>query len=348
MVKFKLLRKIVYLISVTALSILVFACNQHIKNSNLEMNNDTVVESNDYKYYDIFDISPAEIIIPKNQSISQSLSIVVSDGNGEVIIFDGGRVEDADYLMDIIKERGGKVKYWFLTHIHDDHIGALISVLNKKDLSIEIENIYYDFASFDWYYKKMGDDAGIYYIFEDSIKEYNEYLISNNKTPTNILHKEKDRSLYFGPSEIYTTVLNHHLELDSDPINNTSIAYMVNVKTTHILILGDLGYEGGCILFDNNFLDDDSTYDISYHNLDKTNYTANPIEILVLSHHGQNGIDPSIYKRLKPRVVIWPTSKDIYENTHGRYYTDDTKKALSEISSIEYQIKSYEETAVIR
>ena len=347
MVKFKLLKKIVYLISVTALSILVFACKQHIKNSNLELNNDTVVESNDYKYYDIFDISPAEIIIPKNQSNAQSLSVVVSDGNGQVIVFDGGRVEDADYLMDIIKDHGGKVRYWFLTHIHDDHIGALISILNKKSLDIEIENIYYDFASFDWYYEKMGDDAGIYYLFENSINEYNKFLITNNKTPTNILPKDKF-PLHFGPSGIYTLVLNHHLELDSDPINNTSIAYMVNVKHTHILILGDLGYEGGNILFDNNFLDNDSNYNVSYHNLDKTNYTANPIEILVLSHHGQNGIDPSIYKRLKPRVVIWPTSKDIYENKHGRYYTDDTKKALSETNNIKYQIKSYEETAVIR
>ena len=341
--------------SIFLIYIFLVSCNINSKKTNLTINETTTenllkVENDNiaYKYYDVLNISPAKIIIPKNQTSAQSLSVLVNDGHGNLVVFDGGRVEDADYLCEIIKDNGGVVKTWFITHIHDDHIGALYKILSDKRIDIEIQELYYDFASFDWYYSKIGDDAGIYYLFENAIKEYNKSLIENNNKQLTILNYNKNRSLQFLTGIFYVTVINNHLELDSDPINNTSIVYVVNIGNTKMLILGDLGFEGGNIIFKDNFRNNDSDYRITYHTLDKSYYTESDIDMLVLSHHGQNGIDPELYKRFSPKVIVWPTSKDIYENIHGRYYTDDTKKALSEISTIKYEIKSYEETAVIR
>ena len=336
-----------------------------------------------YNYYDVLDCAPFEIIIPKNQTNAQSLSIVINDNLGHLLVFDGGRVEDSEYLCEIIKDNGGVVTSWFITHIHDDHIGALYDILSKKRTDIIIKEIVYKFADFDWYYSKMGDDAGIYYLFENAIKEYNEYLKINNLSEVNILNqyniKTKSREYIFNYGVIVkdtvplficgnsskeeiqalnelnkkdryssnhimsVSMLNDLYLLDQDPINNTSIVYEVHFfepKRMGILIFGDLGYEGGNILF--------SKYDENDKTELKNRMFFDETKVLVLSHHGQNGIDPELYKRFSPKVVVWPTSKDIYENTHGRYYTDDTKKALSEISSIEYEIKTYEETAVIR
>ncbi|MBO6118964.1 MAG: MBL fold metallo-hydrolase [Lachnospiraceae bacterium] len=344
--------KIKYMATFIFLLIVLFSCNFNFKSSlnenNIVINKTENEARTEYKYYELFNIDPAKIIVPKNQTLSQSLSILAQDSDGNLIVFDGGRVEDADYLCDLIKENGGVVSAWFITHIHDDHIGALYKILNDKRIDIEIKQIYYDFASFEWYYEKIGNDAGIYYLFENAIKNYNEFLIKNNRVPITMLHKNNNISLYFFGKEMWVSVLNNHFELGSDPINNTSITYLLTIKGINLLLLGDLGYEGGNILFNDNFLANESDYNISYHSLDKNHYTSHPIEVLVLAHHGQNGIDPELYKRLKPKVVIWPTSKDIYENKHGRYNTDDTKNVLNEMSSIEYQIKSFEETAIIR
>ena len=333
MIKFKFFKKILFFISITVVNLFVFACNQSNKESNLEISVEAVAKTNDYKYYDIFGISPCEIIIPKNQTISQSLSVVVSNGKGELIVFDGGRVEDADYLIDIIKEYGGKVKYWFLTHIHDDHIGALLKILLDKRIDIKIDNLYYDFASFDWYYDKIGDDAGIYILFIDAINDYNDYLSKNEietiKVTTDYIKYNSEVNNDNKSTDIKVNILNKHYELDQDPINNTSIVYLVTVNNTKMLIFGDLGYRGGEILFSDKFENND-------------------IDIIVLAHHGQDGVDPIHYKNFKPKVIVWPTSEDIFRNTHGRYLTDDTKNALKEIESIKYQIKSYEKTAVIR
>ena len=320
-------------------------------------------KSSNYTYYDVLDCEPFEIIVPKNQSNAQSLSIVINDNCGHLIVFDGGRVEDADYLCDIIKDNGGIVTSWFITHIHDDHIGALYEILNKKRTDIEIKEIIY--------------------IFENVIKNYNEYLKLNNLDEVNIINQNniksnsglylfdynvnvKDTSPLFicgnssketieelnelNKKERYSkhcimrvSILNDLYLLDQDPINNTSIVYYINFfepKKFGMLIFGDLGYEGGNLLFSNFNYDDKTKF--------KNKIFFDDTKIIVLSHHGQNGIDPELYKKFNPKVVIWSTSKDIYENVHGKYYTNDTKKVLSEINSIECQIKSYEETAVIR
>ena len=328
---------------------MLLSCNKTTKESNLAQGVRVVATASetikkiDYKYYDVLDISPAKIIIPKNQTISQSLSILVNDGYGNLVVFDGGRVEDADYLCDIIKDNGGVVKTWFITHIHDDHIGALYKILIDKRTDIEIKELYYNFASFDWYYEKMGNDAGIYYLFENAIKDYNDNLKSINKEGMQILDKNTTKNIdymYKGENTINISILNNLYMLDQDPINNTSIVYYVSMlnNKANMMIFGDLGYEGGNKLFE--FLDRNDNV-----NLSKNIYSSH---ILVLAHHGQNGIDPGLYKKFKPKVIVWPTSNDIYANTHGRYYTNDTKKVLSKIKSIKYQIKSYEETAVIR
>lgn len=366
MLKFKFLKKIIHLIGITALTILVFACNQHIKKSNLEPQTDIVTWQNnintnyniDYKNYDIFDISPAKIIIPQNQTESQSLSVVVSDGHDNLIVIDGGRVEDSDYLCEIIKDNGGVVSNWYITHIHDDHLGALYDILNKKRTDIVIKEISYQFADFNWYYSKIGNDAGVINLFINAISDYNSYLSSVGKdlvnVEDNILSYDKRARAYVSKdendkllSEIVVYAINENVyELDQDPINNTSIVYYIDIDVkpynqypkdlVSMIVFGDLGYDGGKKLF---YYTDE--FEDGFKRI-------NEADILVLSHHGQNGIDPELYKKFSPKVVVWPTSKDIYENTHGKYYTDDTKKALSEMSSIEYEIKSYDETAVIR
>ena len=384
--------KIKYIVLIIIQLVILFSCNNIVKENNKTQDSnetnefkelDEVVNNSkiDYKYYDVYGLGPVKVIFPKNQTIAQGLSVLVNDGYGNLIVFDGGRVEDADYLCDIIKDNGGVVKTWFITHIHDDHIGALYKILSDKRPDIEIKELYYDFADFDWYYSKMGNDAGIYYLFINAIDEYNKFLTKNNKPNIMIYNKSnnftnRDSFYYNFEDKSYSDyskqnrniasdsmsvdILNNCYLLDQDPINNTSIVYVVEFgegKNVQMYIFGDLGYKGGKKLFDESIKSKGDTNILTgmplEYNCYLTKNASNYREmyddsIVVLSHHGQNGIDPEFYKKFNPKVIVWPTSKDIYENTHGRYYTDDTKKVLSEIKSIECQIKSYEETAVIR
>lgn len=363
------MKMVFYKICLTIIIVLfLISCDNYDKKSNLThatseavskvMNAKAEDDKLGCKYYNIFDMAPVEVIVPKNQTIAQGLSILVTDNNENIIVFDGGRVEDSDYLCEIIKNKGGIVSTWYITHIHDDHLGALYDILNKKRTDITIKEIAYQFADFDWYYSKMGTDAGIVKLFENAIIEYNNYLASIGreqiKIEDNILTSDKRARAYPHRddngklvSDINVFAINDNVyKLDQDPINNTSVVYYVGIEKylkgtkskelAGMVVFGDLGFEGGNKLF--NYIDE---FEAGFKRI----YSA---DILVLAHHGQNGIDPELYKRFSPKVVIWPTSKDVYENVNGKYYTGDVKDALSKIKSIKYEFKSYEDTVVLR
>ena len=57
--------------------------------------------------------------------------MIIENGEGGLIVVDGGWTEHADYLLNQIKEKGGHVMAWLVTHPHSDHAGALAEILSK-------------------------------------------------------------------------------------------------------------------------------------------------------------------------------------------------------------------------
>ena len=52
--------------------------------------------------------------------------------NGQIVAIDGGNPSDKDTVINAIKELGGHVHHWFITHYHDDHVGAIIETLKTE------------------------------------------------------------------------------------------------------------------------------------------------------------------------------------------------------------------------
>lgn len=304
-----MLKKYIFII-LAILICLQCSCNRNV----------TLSLDGESKIYDFSLFDNANVIVPKNQTDSQSLSIIIKNNKDELIIFDGGRVEDADYLYSLISKYNKKVKAWFLTHIHDDHVGALYKILSDDKYDVRIDNIYYSFADFDWYYEKIGNEAGSLILLTDEFKKLDK---------TNNFDNIKKNDL-FTFDNVSIKVLNNIYKLDTDPINNSSISYKVNIDKSNMIIFGDLGYRGGELLYN------------EIENLDDIKS-----DILVLSHHGQNGVPVALYYYVNPKVVIWPTSKDIYENVNNIYDTDSTKSVIDDLG-VKTQILSYKETAIIK
>lgn len=266
-----------------------------------------------------------EIWVPKNQTIAQSLSIIVKTDTDELIIFDGGRKEDAEYLHDFITENGGVVRAWFLTHIHDDHVGALYEILDKYD-DVYIWNLCYNFADFDFYFETEGNDAGIVLLLKQKFYEYansHKFMKLDEKV-------KRGQKFKFGNIEnpVEIEVMNDLYEVDDDRVNNSSIVYKVSKNGKSMIVLGDLAYEGGIKLLNDKEKDLKS-------------------DIVVMAHHGQAGVGEDVYKAINPSVAIWPTTEKLYLNEENKYSTDDTKRWLSDIG-VKYNILSYKNTYVIK
>lgn len=246
-----------------------------------------------------------EIYVLKSESGLQNESIIIKTKSGEIIVFDGGRIEDAEFLLNTINELGSKVSAWFITHCHDDHIGAIIEILDKYKNEIFIENIYYQFPDVSWAYKYIDVNAGIITLFNMKLDEYKEYIDKENiEFDINIHDKLAAKDIY-EIDGVSVTVMNDMYKIEEDPINNTSIVYNINIEDKNILLLGDLSYEGGMRLIEEN---DDLKSDF-----------------VVMSHHGQAGAGKELYEKIDPSYCIWCTTPIIFNNAENKYETDNTK-----------------------
>jgi len=225
--------------------------------------------------------------IPRQQP-AQMMAYVYRADSGETVVFDGGWDKEAPYLIDLIKrECDGKVDAWFLTHAHYDHCGAIAEILTNRPDELEIKNVYYNFPEYDWCYKleKSSYTKKIY----DGLACCREGVARAPKV---------GEIFKFGSTTI-KTLNDFDLSLTTNPINNSSICFRIEVAGKSILILGDLGLQAGERLLK---LCDPKDIDCDF---------------VQMAHHGQQGVSREFYEAVKPSVCLWPTPDWLWENNAG-------------------------------
>lgn len=249
------------------------------------------------------------------QSGSQMMGYVLRTDDGQTIVFDGGTRADADYLTKLLqKECGGKVDAWFLTHAHSDHCGALCKILEETPDALEIKALYYDFPSQEWLDEHEAIcKSGTAMIYKGLA------LYSNAKKP------KPNEVFEFGPLTV-KTLNDYDLAITGNAINNSTITFRLDVAGKSILILGDLGVEGGRRLVE---LQGKDVLDCDF---------------VQMAHHGQQGVDREFYEIASPSVCLWPTPDWLWENNAGKgpgtgpWKTLETRAWMDEMKITEHYV----------
>lgn len=228
------------------------------------------------------------LVMLKNSGKAQMLSVLVCSPKGRLIVIDGGWEEDGDYLLENIKKYGGHVDAWLITHPHPDHAGALYHILQNKSSEITIDRIYGSFASLEWYQKASPEEAPFVDIFLQEL----------SLLPPGTVQSPVGKGFEMDIDGLRVTALNDRYELESDPVNNSSIVYLLETGKERVLFLGDMGYEGGQRLLK----DADG------------NLGA---DVVQMAHHGQNGVGKEVYKAIAPKICLWPTPQWLWDNNMG-------------------------------
>ena len=329
MINFNINKKYCLIIVILLIIINVVSCKKSNEGINYEEIN--LIDNNaEFKMVDLDLFIDHYIYLMKSQTESQMESIIIKNVFNELIIFDGGRKEDAEFLINIIKENGNKVKYWFLTHVHDDHIGAIYEICDKYKNEIYIENIYYNFLPVEFYYQYVGNEAGIVDVVNNKFYEYQKYMLDNKNYVVNIKNDLKKGGIIKINDVLGVEVLNTPYRLNHDVINNSSIVYKAYIENKTMIVLGDLAYYGGEKLIED------------YEGTNKLKS-----DIVVIAHHGQNGVDYPVYKKISASIALWTTTKNIYENKQKKYNTDETKKWMEELNT-KYQFVPIEKSYIIK
>ena len=234
------------------------------------------------------------------QGSRQMMGYIINTYTNKMIIIDGGTKEDTDNLKDYIKKHKNTVDYWFITHLHDDHIGAFLEII--KDENITVKNIIYSVNEKNWYQENEPDRAEI-------SDEFYDAMIN---TKSNIINPYLHEELHIDNLKVKILGLNNP-EIINNSGNNSSMVFKFTIHDKSILFLGDTGVESQEKLLKNNSLDDLKSYAVQ------------------MAHHGQAGVDEKLYQIINPSICFWPTPDWLWNNDiglgedSGNYKTKDTR-----------------------
>ena len=252
--------------------------------------------------------------LSNDASERQQLCGIFRGADGSLLVVDGGVPENAQKLVSAITAAGGSVDAWLITHPQDDHVGALYEILHNRSTEIEIKNIYYNFHDFSWYSKVAPDEQGMVWNLMEEFK-----AISASDSATALHSDIKKGDVIEVSSGITVRILNDPLKIEDSvyAVNDSGVMYEISFEGKNFFVPGDMGPDGGEQLLKEGVLEGMNA------------------DFCVMSHHGQNGLKESFYRKLSPKACIWSCPAWIYDAQYGNsdgLKTYETKQWIKQMN----------------
>lgn len=247
-------------------------------------------------------------------------SYVFKTDKGRLVVMDRGMNEEAPFLRGFLSALGCEVEAWFISHPHNDHMGALTEIL-KKPGDLKIKKIYHSRFS-----ESLIDREEPYNIYA---REFYAELDKLDPTVTEVIDlKEPGLELKIDGMNLKILGVTNEELAYTNPYNNSSMIIRVWDKAKSIVFLGDAGIECG-----------DKVLNSAYRNDLDCDY-------LQMAHHGQQGCSEDFYKTIKFRACLWPTPTWVWNNDAGggintaHLKTFDTRRWMDEIGITEHHVST--------
>lgn len=296
----KFLKLLIFIIIFISLTIIIRIIKDNEIISTAAEGNQQVEEENSKSGMRITMV--AGVALPENGDLNSN-SYLIRTKNDKLIVVDGGEDGDTEFLLKYIMEYGGgTVNYWYITHPHQDHVGALCQILNSEENNIKIENLYYSFNNIAWY--KKNDKRG----YESELAMIT--ALSSNKIINKI---ECKRGKIINMDNIECEILRvaNPKITNSDNGNESSMVFKMTAKDVDksMLFLGDAyKYASEELLEEPEKL---KSYAVQ------------------MAHHGQNGVTKDIYDKISPKLCFFNAPKWLYDDNNGNGYDSGNWQSLT-------------------
>ena len=229
------------------------------------------------------------------------MSFVIVTKKNNVIIVDGGRREDMPLLKKYVD--GRHVSAWILTHAHSDHIDGFVYEMAKNGgADFDIEAVYYNFPDYDELIA-ITDVPDLQYFRE----ELNEMIPSFNAVKDKFIDKarivkKEDKIIV---DEITIDILYSYTGgLYANLMNDSSLVFKLSGENKSVIFLGDLGPDGGDVLFRES------------KDMLKADYCQ-------MAHHGHMNVSMEVYAKIMPEACFWCAPKWLYDEEEVPEYLSD-------------------------
>lgn len=236
----------------------------------------------------------------KDKGDINSCGYIITTANNELIIVDGGRDIDSEIVLKYINELGnGTVDYWFLTHPHGDHVGALVELLDKNDITVQ--NLCYSFNTLEWYEKH--DERG----YEAETKMINSL---NNEKIKNKIEATKNQVINIDNIRCDIIRVANPKIINSDNGNESSMVFKFTATDIDksMMFLGDSFKYASLELLENSGV-----------------LKADAVQ---MAHHGQNGVTKEVYEAIQPQICCFNAPEWLYNNDNGGGYNSGNWQSI--------------------
>lgn len=216
----------------------------------------------------------------------QSMIYTITDKEGHLIIIDGGWRDDADQLLSVINANGGTVDAWILTHPHPDHIGAFNEIYASGEIAIR--KIYAVPTDYDVYQARAAE--------WDEFDVYDEFVRLMSSEENLIYLTEGDTLDLFGlQMEVFHSFDLEQLQEVRDTCNDGGLIFKLSAEQESMLFLSDVGIS-------------QSDY------MQKKYGDQLAADYVQMGHHGNGGMDESIYRMISPKKAFFDAPESLMQN----------------------------------
>ena len=254
----------------------------------------------------------------------QMMGYIIDTVHKNTVVIDGGNYVDGDALEQKLSERGGYVDHWFITHYHDDHIGAIMKVLEHG--RIKIGKMYFNFPP-----------ASALSAADPKNLDYVDKFLSLLTDKIQVVTAAKGDK--FSIDGLTVKVLNDPCFLPRENFaNDSGLVFKVETGDNNILFTGDIGdSRGGELLRDENFRREISD-----------------CTVVQMSHHGNWGVDNEFYDLTPVKYCLYPTPLWLWNNDRGEgkhtsfWTTLQTRELMRDRNVLKSFTSLFDEDTVIK
>lgn len=164
---------------------------------------------------------------------SQAMFYIIESPDGHLVVIDGGTKGYAEYVRQILAQKGNKVDAWILTHAHEDHMGAFVDIMESPQ-GISVSKVYMSDIDYE-YYASVAQPVDRFDIYEEFLN-----LHLSNIT---YLHAGDKLDLIGLSMEIYNAYSDEHKNgiITGNMMNETSLVFKLTNQKESMLFCSDTG-----------------------------------------------------------------------------------------------------------